>query len=270
MEMSIGIGGNTGVSSAMDLGLTSVQRDPWQVRQGSRSSAVPSSGSADASVLGQRRTDSWEPTSVRSAPDPSGEDGQPVDPSQSAATGQPAQGAQAKAGKTDAAAGSDAEEPAKQQESAELAARDREVRTHEAAHQAAGGGLAGAASFSYETGPDGKRYAVGGEVSIDMGSERDPAATIAKMQRVRAAALAPANPSAQDLAVASQASQIEAAARQQQREETAAKLKGGKQDGGPGGASNPDSAMPISAKPDQARRAYAPAVAIGGGLDATA
>ena len=39
---------------------------------------------------------------------------------------------------------------------AQLQTRDRQVRSHEAAHQAAGGSLAGAASFSYERGPDGR------------------------------------------------------------------------------------------------------------------
>lgn len=36
----------------------------------------------------------------------------------------------------------------------ELQSIDRNVKAHEAAHQAAGGGLAGAASFSYTRGPD--------------------------------------------------------------------------------------------------------------------
>jgi hypothetical protein len=99
---------------------------------------------------------------------------------------------------------------------ARLHARDREVRAHEAAHQAAGGGHAGAASFTYQQGPDGRRYAIGGEVPIDMSAiSGDPAATIAKMARVRAAALAPAQPSAQDLAVASAAGRIAAEAQQE-------------------------------------------------------
>jgi hypothetical protein len=96
-----------------------------------------------------------------------------------------------------------------------LQERDREVRAHEAAHKAAGGGLAGGASFSYQQGPDGRYYAVGGEVSIDMGSERDPQATIAKMRRVIAAALAPGDPSPQDMAVAAAAQQAMAEAQRQ-------------------------------------------------------
>ncbi len=56
-------------------------------------------------------------------------------------------------------------------------------------------------------------YAVGGEVKIDTTPEKDPEATIRKMQQVRKAALAPTQPSAQDRSVAAQASQIEAEAR---------------------------------------------------------
>ena len=103
-----------------------------------------------------------------------------------------------------------------QRQVAELQARDTEVRTHEAAHQSAGGGLAGAASFTYQSGPDGQRYAIGGEVPIDVSAARDPAATIAKMARVKAAALAPASPSSQDLAIATQA---EATAQQARAEQ---------------------------------------------------
>jgi hypothetical protein len=99
-----------------------------------------------------------------------------------------------------------------------LQARDREVRAHESAHKAVGGSLAGGVSFSYQTGPDGRRYAVGGEVSIDTGSEREPQATIAKMRQVIAAALAPAQPSSQDRAVAASARAAMAVAEQQLRQ----------------------------------------------------
>lgn len=93
------------------------------------------------------------------------------------------------------------------QEVNELKIIDRKVRAHEQAHMAAGGNLVnGGASFEYETGPDGKRYAVGGEVSIDTGEvEGDPRATIVKAGQIRRAALAPADPSGQDRAVAAEA-----------------------------------------------------------------
>ncbi|MFO8142967.1 MAG: putative metalloprotease CJM1_0395 family protein [Marinobacter sp.] len=90
----------------------------------------------------------------------------------------------------------------------ELKARDQEVRAHEAAHQAVGGQYAGAMSFTYQRGPDGAQYAVGGEVPIDVSRVAgDPQATIEKMRVVGAAAMAPAQPSAQDRAVAAQAMQ---------------------------------------------------------------
>lgn len=95
----------------------------------------------------------------------------------------------------------------------ELRARDREVRAHELAHVGAAGGLAGAPSFSYQTGPDGKRYAIGGHVSIDTSPGRTHEETVAKAQRIRSAALAPAEPSGADRAVASRASQMESQAR---------------------------------------------------------
>ena len=97
----------------------------------------------------------------------------------------------------------------------ELQQTDAEVKAHESAHIAAGGSLVrGGASFEYQKGPDGKQYAVGGEVHIDISKvSGDPEATIRKMQKVRTAALAPADPSSQDRMVAARASSIEAQAR---------------------------------------------------------
>lgn len=97
----------------------------------------------------------------------------------------------------------------------QLKSRDREVRAHESAHKNAAGSLArGGASFEYANGPDGRRYAVGGEVSIDVSKANgDPQATIAKAQTIRRAALAPAQPSSQDFSVAANAGQLEAEAR---------------------------------------------------------
>jgi hypothetical protein len=90
---------------------------------------------------------------------------------------------------------------------------DADVKAHEAAHQAAAGGLARGKSFGYTVGPDGKRYAVSGEVKIDTSPvPNNPQATIAKMQIVRRAALAPGDTSGQDRAVAAQAAKAAAAA----------------------------------------------------------
>ncbi len=95
----------------------------------------------------------------------------------------------------------------------QMAARDREVHQHEQAHARSGGSLAGNPSFSYQTGPDGKRYAIGGEVPIDAAPvPGDPEATIAKMAIVIAAALAPAEPSMPDRRIAAQAESARLAA----------------------------------------------------------
>lgn len=85
--------------------------------------------------------------------------------------------------------------------------RDREVRNHEQAHLSAAAGIAmSGANFDYTTGPDGQRYAVGGEVRIDTSAiADDPAATLRKAETIRRAALAPAQPSAQDYSIASKA-----------------------------------------------------------------
>ena len=100
---------------------------------------------------------------------------------------------------------------------AKLEQRDAEVKAHEAAHLGAAGGLArGGASYEYQKGPDGRNYAVGGEVSIDTSPvQGNPEAKITKAQQIRAAALAPASPSSQDYKVAAKAASIEAEARQE-------------------------------------------------------
>jgi hypothetical protein len=119
-------------------------------------------------------------------------------------------GANRKTGESEASGkGAGGLEEAELKQLTELKARDREVRAHEAAHQATGGQHSGAMSFTYQRGPDGAQYAVGGEVSIDISSVNgNPQATIEKMRVVRAAAMAPAEPSGQDRAVAAQAMQI--------------------------------------------------------------
>lgn len=97
-----------------------------------------------------------------------------------------------------------------------LKQRDQEVRAHERAHMAAGAGLVqGGASFTFQRGPDGRMYAVGGEVKVDTSAESDPDQTIRKMQQVKQAALAPAEPSGADQAVAARAGQVETRARQE-------------------------------------------------------
>ncbi len=113
----------------------------------------------------------------------------------------------------------------------ELRARDREVRAHEAAHMAAGGSLVrGGPSYTYQRGPDGRAYAIGGEVKLDVSRvPGDPEATLEKAEQIRSAALAPADPSPQDLRVAANANQLAARARIdiaiQRREEASEKIE---------------------------------------------
>jgi hypothetical protein len=97
----------------------------------------------------------------------------------------------------------------------QLQSRDSTVRAHEAAHIAAGAGVVtSGAQYSYQRGPDGREYAIGGEVGIDLSPvSGNPQATIAKMETVRRAALAPAQPSAPDLSIAAAATQMEEKAR---------------------------------------------------------
>jgi len=97
-----------------------------------------------------------------------------------------------------------------QRQVASLQQIDRNVRAHEQAHISAGRGVVtGSVNFSYTYGPDGKQYAVGGEVGIDTSAEKKPEANIDKGIRIQAAALAPRDPSAQDYRVAAIGSQLE-------------------------------------------------------------
>ncbi|MCG8528211.1 MAG: hypothetical protein MI748_17655 [Opitutales bacterium] len=90
-----------------------------------------------------------------------------------------------------------------------LKARDAEVRQHEQAHLAAAGSYAlGGIQYEYQTGPDGKQYAIGGHVNLDTSKESTPEATLDKARQIQRAALAPADPSPQDIKVAAQASQM--------------------------------------------------------------
>jgi hypothetical protein len=108
-------------------------------------------------------------------------------------------------------------ETEKKQRIEKLKARDREVRNHEQAHKVAAGPYAvGGPSLQYTIGPDGRLYAVGGEVKLDTSEvPNNPEATIRKAQTLRRAALAPAETSAQDRQVATEARAMEMRARQE-------------------------------------------------------
>lgn len=96
---------------------------------------------------------------------------------------------------------------------------ENHVKQHEAAHMAVGGEFAGTASYSYTTGPDGKRYISGGEVSISIPSTDDKKEAIRMLEQVKRAALAPADPSAQDQSTAASASAKQSALRAELKSE---------------------------------------------------
>ncbi|GAA0702671.1 hypothetical protein GCM10009104_35070 [Marinobacterium maritimum] len=145
-----------------------------------------------------------------------------TDPSTSAQVEQPERG-----GRSDATSEEASKSPSSREASSEraqqlqdqqilrqLSARDSEVRQHEMAHQAAGGGHTGAVSYTFQRGPDGRMYAVGGEVSIDTSAvSGDPRATLEKAETIIRAAMAPAEPSSQDHRVAASARAMAAEAR---------------------------------------------------------
>lgn len=114
----------------------------------------------------------------------------------------------------EAGAGEPAAAEEHSEEIQELQRRDREVRTHEQAHKAAGGAYAGSINLGFTVGPDGKRYASSGSVSIDVSPVKgDPEATLRKMQIVQRAATAPADPSGADRQVAARAASTATQAR---------------------------------------------------------
>lgn len=128
----------------------------------------------------------------------------------------------------------------------ELVARDREVRAHERAHAAAGGQYAGSPVYSFQRGPDGVSYAVGGEVSIDTSKEATPEATLNKAEVIRRAALAPAEPSPQDRRVAADAAQMATEARVEIQRERA----------GPERTENESTKQDVSAAPETVENAH--------------
>ncbi len=138
-----------------------------------------------------------------------------------------------------------------------LKLRDREVKAHELAHLAnAGQYAAGGPSYTYQQGPDGRRYAVGGEVPIDISSERTPEATIQKMRTVRRAAMAPANPSAADRNIAALAGRKEAEARRELEREQAGEEPAGVEDTGAPAVDNDETGPAEGHGPENSRPTF--------------
>lgn len=127
------------------------------------------------------------------------------------------------AARRDKQAGETELSPEEQRRIAELKRIDAAVRAHEQAHIAVGRELiTSGPNYEYTYGPDGKRYAVGGEVGIDTSPEREPEANIDKGQRIQDTALAPVDPSPQDYRVAATGKQLEDQGRRDLRAERAA------------------------------------------------
>ena len=104
---------------------------------------------------------------------------------------------------------------AQQRQLQALQSRDIAVKAHEMAHAAAAAGLSGVPTYTYQTGPNGERFAIGGQVNIDMSPGRTPEETLTKASRILAAATAPSDPSSADNSVAMQASRMASIARSQ-------------------------------------------------------
>jgi len=108
---------------------------------------------------------------------------------------------------------------------------EQKVISHEMAHKAVAGRYSGAVHYTYIKGPDGKLYITGGEVSLDLSEESDPEETAKKMEIIEAAALAPADPSPQDIRVAQAAAikrmkaEIEAARQREEEKSTGLLIK---------------------------------------------
>lgn len=196
----------------------------WKNRALSASTALSGCRCGSCSNCAAQAYSSQSQTAALGSPLPGQEDGENVSgktmgpASQLVEAEEQASGEKANASTLSQVKGADGEPLTREEVSLllELKKADAAVRAHEQAHLAAAGGLAkGGASFSYRRGPDGRNYAVGGEVQIDTSKGSTPEKTLAKMMQVRAAALAPANPSPQDRKVAAAASSAMTEARQE-------------------------------------------------------
>ncbi len=87
--------------------------------------------------------------------------------------------------------------------------REDEVIKHEQAHKSAAGGLSVTrAQYEYVQGTDGKMYVKDGEVELKVKEEDDPQKNKENAEQLKRAALAPEEPSAQDMKVAQEADKM--------------------------------------------------------------
>ena len=78
---------------------------------------------------------------------------------------------------------------------------DSQTRAHEQLHASLGDTI-GAINYNYQVGPDGKLYATGGHVRMDVSIPDDPKAAQAKLDKLSNAASAPSELSAADASIA--------------------------------------------------------------------
>lgn len=102
--------------------------------------------------------------------------------------------------------------PEQLQQLRELERQDQQVRTRDMAFIAAAGGAAGSYSVEYETGPDGRRYAVGADIKLDTSDGATPEQTLAKARALRAATMSARGESSTDASAAAKAVRMEAEA----------------------------------------------------------
>lgn len=203
------ISGVSGYSSSIQMGGASRPAGPGSSAGAAPDAAEPGAGAARGDGVGASTADARDPAErTRSA-------GSVEEP-----------GVARQPGRTAAANGRADMNTAELVQIRELQQRDRTVRQHEMAHLAASGGLAiSGATYSFQRGPDGVAYAIGGEVRIDVSPGRTPQETIARAATIIAAALAPADPSPQDRAVAAQARQMAQQARQEAAQQQSEQMR---------------------------------------------
>jgi len=97
-------------------------------------------------------------------------------------------------------------DPAEEAVVNQLRARDSAVRQEEKAHAAAAGPYGSAPQYTYQIGPDGNAYAIGGHVDVSASLSGSAANRDRALATLQNAALAPNAPSGADMAAFRQAS----------------------------------------------------------------
>lgn len=97
--------------------------------------------------------------------------------------------------------------------------KDAQIKAHEQSH-AANAPTVGGISYNYQQGPDGKMYAVGGSVRLDVSMPQDPKSAELKLEQLKKSALSVDDPSGADMTIASQANLNKMLLQQKEEDET--------------------------------------------------